>query len=396
MDFTAYYTAGEISSQQKNIYKNYIQENFKLWDGVAVFNHSRFLYPPVIAKLFSSLSNINYQSAKFFWNLFNLLFAIIILLLTIRTFNFKKDINSYLIYFIILLNFFPFYALLERGQIDIFSLLFVLLAIHSLVKKNSELTSGIFFALSVFIKLNMIYILPFLILFRKWKTTFSFVLSLLILIVISIAFSGIETNKNYLINELPRISEFAESGTDDMKIDHYMLKIYFQMAPEALSFKDGKLYLTEFISFNSKASLTYYGEAALKYVGINLNRQLISLIFFTILFLPIVYLIKHPDINSAALWFLVLIIILLSSPFTWAMNLVWLFPIGFYIVNRVYKNGFDSLTLVFTAGFILIALPDNLWITDRSIFKYFYKFKYMIGEVILILSFFYLLKKTDK
>lgn len=395
MDFTAYYTAGEIYSNQKNLYKNYIAEDFSLWDGVAVFNHSRFLYPPLVAKFFSAFSSLSYHQAKIIWNCINILLAIIILFIFIKTFRFNYSLNHILIYLIILFNFFPLLTLIERGQIDLYSFLFASLGVFFLIRKNSEFYSGVMFALSILVKLNMIYILPFLILFKKWKTFSSTLFSLLIIAALSIALTGYESNKKYIINELPRISEFAESGTDEMKIDHYMLKTYFQMAPEALSFKDGKLYLTEFISFNSKASLTYYAEAVFKLFGINLNRQFISLIFFLFLFSIIVLLKIQIDLNSPVLWMLVFLIILLSSPFTWVMNLVWIFPVGIYLVNKIQSDGIDNIIFLMIAGFVLISLPDNLWVTDRSVFKYFFKFKYVLGEVMIIISSLYLLKSES-
>jgi len=40
-----------------------------LWDGLALFRHSRFLYPPLVADLFRPLAALRYQTAKLLFTL---------------------------------------------------------------------------------------------------------------------------------------------------------------------------------------------------------------------------------------------------------------------------------------------------------------------------------------
>src|SRR5512137_1029090 len=77
MDFTAYYAAGKSLNNDLSPYVNYILTRWELWDGVATFNHSRFLYPPLVANLFQPLAKLPYINAKYIWNFFNLFCLII-------------------------------------------------------------------------------------------------------------------------------------------------------------------------------------------------------------------------------------------------------------------------------------------------------------------------------
>src|SRR6185436_700092 len=59
-DLAAYWVAGAARSAGLDPYVNHVGGPVapELWDGVAVFAHSRFLYPPLIAELFRPLARL--------------------------------------------------------------------------------------------------------------------------------------------------------------------------------------------------------------------------------------------------------------------------------------------------------------------------------------------------
>jgi len=65
MDFTAYYTAGKSLNYGQSPYVNHIRENWNLWDGIATYKQSRFLYAPLVANMFQPVAKIPYHSAKY-------------------------------------------------------------------------------------------------------------------------------------------------------------------------------------------------------------------------------------------------------------------------------------------------------------------------------------------
>ncbi len=67
MDLAAFYTAGEALNHDLSPYRSHAARDPAIWDGVARFQHSRFLYPPQVAVLFRALAWLPYAGAKRLW-----------------------------------------------------------------------------------------------------------------------------------------------------------------------------------------------------------------------------------------------------------------------------------------------------------------------------------------
>jgi hypothetical protein len=356
MDFTAYYTAGKVMNLGLNPYKNYIGEDWILWDGVAQFNHSRFLYPPIAGTIFQPLAKLNYFTAKHVWNYLSFFFVLCSIFIWLKIFRFNRNIFILLITGIFTFNFFPFYALLERGQIDGITFLLLTLGIF-FTKRFKEKLSGVSFAIASVFKLYSILLIPFLILKKKYSTAIIFLTGIFLIIGIMYLLNGSVRVNDYIFNQAPRISQYAESGTDDMRPDSWILKYYFRLSRYSVSMVDGKMYLTESISFFSNASfvrLIITGQSAL---GINIPATIWSLL----LIIPFIFYLynhigKYEKIN---LWIILILIILLFSPFTWLMNLVWLLPVFLLTVKLIKNDNHKNVAFkLIAAGLIIITLPD--------------------------------------
>ena len=119
-------------------------------------------------------------------------------------------------------------------------------------------------------------------------------------------------------------------------------------------------------------------------------------IFFVIIFLGRKK-INHSEANHFVYWQMILIIITLSSPYTWVMNLVWLLPFVF-IVNDIfpelYKEKKYFLLLLIITGYLLLSLPDNLLLTkDVRIIGELIKSRFVMAELILFVSLVFYLRK---
>jgi len=101
-----------------------------LWDGLALFRHSRFLYPPLVADLFRPLAALRYQTAK-------LLFTLAMLGAWLGAAALVGGPRERAVVLVASALFFPLYRHFERGQIDL--LLLLLLAGALLVNSIEKL-----------------------------------------------------------------------------------------------------------------------------------------------------------------------------------------------------------------------------------------------------------------
>ena len=381
MDFTAYYTAGKVMNLNLNPYKNYIAEDWNLWDGVAQYKHSRFLYPPIAGSFFQPFAKLQYSTAKHIWNYLNFIFVISAVFLWLKISRFDRNIIIILITGIFIFNFFPLYTLLERGQIDGLTFLLLSFGIFLGIKKKN-LAAGIFFAFASIFKFYSILIIPFLLLRKKFNTVISFVISLIGLISVMYAFNGTSLTNDYIFNQLPRISEFTEGGTEEMKIDSWILKNYFGISRYSISLMEGQFFVSESISFFSKASLIRAISTSQDKIGLNLSNSIWSVILFIIVF---IFFLKNIKVyNELNLWMTIFLMILVCSPFTWVMNLVWLIPVIFVIFKLIQMDLYKNFIFAFIiTGLTVISIPDNYKV-NNLIIDGFMKSRHVMGEILIL------------
>lgn len=381
MDFTAYYTAGKVMNLGLSPYNNYIAQDWLLWDGVAQFKHSRFLYPPIAGSFFQPLAKLDYSTAKHIWNYLNFFFVIGAVFLWLKFSRFDKNIFAVLIAGIFTFNFFPFYTLLERGQIDGLTFLLLTAGIF-LMSERKNIAAGIFFAMASVFKFYCLLLIPFLLLKKKFNTAISFIGSVVIVISAMYLFNGTPLVNDYVFNQLPQISEFAESGTEEMKIDSWILKNYFQISRYSISMIDGQPFVSESISFFSKASLIKVITAVQSKAGLNLSSTFWSaILFILILFL---YGKNIRSYTTLYQWSIILLVILICSPFTWVMNLVWLLPVLFVIFHLIQTNNYRNIYFVFIlCGLMMVSFPDN-YKTNNFLLDSFLKSRHVIGELLIL------------
>jgi hypothetical protein len=343
MDFSAYYTAGEALNLGLSPYTNNMRNNPPVWDGVDIYNHSRFLYPPVAAYLFQPLALLPYHVSKYLWEVISLACIIVSLFITTKIFPIK-NVQQYLFIGIFVCMYHPLLIHMERGQIDALVLVFITMAFYLMIQetKQKDLAAGVLLALATIFKLHCVYVLPFLVLRKRWHTINGYVLGGLIVIVISVLMPGGKTLlSKYVFEEIPRISKFGELGTDSMKISDGTIQTVKSNADSLHTIKDQRVYLVSYFNFVSNATAVKIFQIVLNKYHKTQDISIISVGLLLLLFFILAFWQRrcYPNMHLGRkqefiYWQIILTIVLISGPLTWVMTIVWSLPVLVIFVSE--------------------------------------------------------------
>jgi hypothetical protein len=401
MDFSAFYAAGQSVGEGLSPYVNHVDHSPPIWDGVNTFRHSRFLYPPLVSRVFQPFTLLSYHSAKYVWMLLGLAALGGALWLAARIAGIERKPRQLLIIGIIAAAFFPLMTLLERGQIDSITLLLLMAAIASMSTQRAPFATGVFLALAALLKLHCIFLVPFVLLRRQWRVLGGVVAGGVVLLLLSLAIDGPGRVSGYLTEELPRISRYGERGSREMRLPVETAGPLVETVRSGRSVMDGRQYDLESFRFvlNASAVRTPLGRAiwsALRGIGLDVAPAQISFVFLAVCMLGLVAwqrwngMPAGPDREAWELvyWQVVLVVILLCAPATWAMGTVWLLPIGVIVVREFPRAKSRTHVISLTGcalGLLIAGLPDLYdraigWpINDRAL-----DFKYVVAELLCL------------
>jgi len=372
MDFSAFYTAGEALNAGLSPYRNHITATPPLWDGVDRYQHSRFLYPPLVATLFQPVALMDYHVAKHLWMIVSLVALCASLTLALRLTGTGARGATAITTALVVLVFHPLLTFLERGQIDSITLLFVTLGIVLMCLKKRSGVAGILIAMATLLKLHTLLIVPFLVLRKQWRVLAGYAAGGVLILVFSVLFCGPQALQQYITVEFPRIAKFGEGGTEDMRVDP---AIVASLEPgEGLTVKDGRVYPRTYFTFVANASLIRLPvirrlRSLLFSVGFPSPQTAASLIVFGVFFGVLALLQWGGALAPSGspqqeflYWQLILIIIMLSAPLTWVMNTVWLLTLLPFTINGLCASQPSakriSLVLV-SVGLVIAGLADH-------------------------------------
>jgi len=382
LDFAAYYGAGEAVRLGLDPYRNPAGERPDLWDGSSTFVHSRFLYPPLAARLFVPLTGLSYRSAKALWSGLSLLALAVALLLAARLAGVRTR-EGLLAGIVAALVFFPLLTHLERGQVDLLTLLLLLAGVAALAREGrlAQYVGGGAFALAALLKLNVVLLAPFLLVRRRGRALLGFVAGGAALVALSTAVDGPGAVRRYAENELPRILAYGESGPPESRLPPVVLERLRAGVPEGRTRKDGVVYEPAAFSFPVNAALVRSKLAPS--LPLPRNRRLAALVVLGLL-LGLSSLIGARSagagpIEELAFWQMAMTAVLLTGPLSWVMNAVWLIPTLFVAVRVAEDLGsrpqaFSLATTV--CGLLLLGLPDVLA-------PYLFEDRYVIGGLVV-------------
>lgn len=402
MDFSQFYTAGEALNCGLSPYQNHITHKPPIWDGRAVFKHSRFIYPPLVGVLFRPLTLLPYLYAKFIWMFFSISCIGFALEIVRRTLGLEDKLELSLVIGILLCLFYPLLTLLERGHLYSFTLLIMTIAIVLMQKgTKAKILSGILWAIAGLIQPYCLFIFPFLMLRRKWKAVTGFIIGAILIFLLTISVTGYKLLSDYIFNEMPRIAVFGELGTQEMLLSADIIQRYLTGIVSGMTMKDAIIYKPSYLNFVTNASLvrTSFGwglSEILTKMKINVSDGILSIItlagFFVFMLIWQLYHRRQfshlTPMQEVIYWQIILIIILLSGQQTWVMNVVWILPTVIIILHcyRLVRSKLQAIYLFLcTIGLILAALPDHYAFLVPFDWK-FLMHKYIIVEILLFFS----------
>lgn len=397
IDFSIYYTAAQSLNAGLSPYINHINNKPPIWDGVDVFQHSIFLYPPLAANLFQPLALLPYRFAKLIWTGGSFLLVILCLAIVSKSLSTPR-FSQLLIIGTAVALFFPLQIELERGQIDAVILFLLTSSLFLLSKRDfkKQFLSGIFFSISTLLKLHCVYLLPFLFLRKQWNVIVGYIFGGLTLIALGLLLPGGRVmTLDYINNVLPRVSKYGFEGTAAMMIDPEIIQKVKRNIPVDDTTKDGRTYLLScFKNFEANATIVRPIINYLQSKGRDINQTLVSVFVFSAIFIPI-FLWRKIFLNKVGIsgkndfiwWQIVFCVILLSSPLTWVMNVVWLLPSVVIVVLKY--NGLTNRNQVFSIwivmlGLFLTAIPDTG--SYSPLVHTIFTNKYIAGELLVLLG----------
>lgn len=242
-DFAAYWIAGASRRLGLDPYVNHVGSAAApgLWDGVAPFGHSRFLYPPLVAELFRPLAALPYRAAKAVYTGAAVAAWIASALLLGR--------RAAAVFLGAGALFFPLYLHLERGQIDLFALPFLIIAWRHRARLPIAAAA---FAAAATLKPALVGALPVLSALGRWRWAAAAGCALLAATALTLAVSGPGLLATYRQSVLPRALLYGEGGTEAMLLPAARLPA---SRDDGLVVLDGRAYPESLWELPASASL---------------------------------------------------------------------------------------------------------------------------------------------
>jgi hypothetical protein len=211
-DFAAYWVAGAARRAGLDPYVNQVGGLAApdLWDGVGVFVHSRFLYPPIVAELFRAFAALPYPAAKGVFTALMVGAWIAASFMAARAVPARHAVAvacgaGALCY--------PLYLGLERGQID--PLVLLLLSVAFGVRARPA-WAGAALAAAASFKPALVGVVLVVAALGRWRVAGAALAGLAVVALGSVAISGADLTREYATRVLPRASLYGEGGDASM------------------------------------------------------------------------------------------------------------------------------------------------------------------------------------
>jgi len=340
-DFAAYHTAARARARGLDPYLNQVGAGGP-WDGVAVYRHSRFLYPPLVADLFRPLAALPFAWAKALFTAASLLGLIAAVLLA------RAEAIPALpagVALLVAAAWPPVFVALERGQIDL--LLFPLLA-AAWRWRGRPLRAGFALALCALGKPFVLVMVPLLLLARRARWATAMAAGLLALELVSLVVCGLPLNREYLTDVLPRAARWGEGGPEAWLLDGPALASVGDQVESGSARIDGTTFAQQVGDFRRNASLTraLAGEGP-PATGMALGLALLG--GAALAWSP------RRRGDGAGWYWGGLLLGVAVAPVSWAMSLVWALPL--FVAGRdaaalAQRSRLFALAATFGAGLL--------------------------------------------
>jgi len=228
-DLAAYVVAGRARALGLDPYVNHLLEPAGPWDGLAIYRHSRFLYPPLVAELFRPLGALPYVWAKGLFSFASVAALAVGLWIAWRGWTARSNTTAGVSgrapgerpraglgpgpALLAAAVWPPVFIALERGQIDL--LLLPLLAFAWCRRDDRPRLAGVALALAALAKPFLLLGWPLLLCARQVRVVAAASAALAILMLAGAGIAGPTLSRRYLTEVLPRAMSYGEGGPAD-------------------------------------------------------------------------------------------------------------------------------------------------------------------------------------
>lgn len=350
VDFSAYWSAGRAVLQGENPYSA-----SELLIGSERFSHSQFLYSPLIALAFVPLALLDYPLAKMVWFFGQFLFLFITFFSLYRLAQRSWSERAKLLLFGLLgisFLFFPVEAELERGQVDLLTLVLIAFAFVRWRFGHTRWLSALALIGAGMIKPPILFLFLVPLLERDYRFIRAGVVSGIGLSLISILVLGPSLNQRYWFEYLPAISRtggIPMENSSPSVLDQSTIVWHGQRFHTLQSFEEASVSLTSQIGRLTHASASGWG--------------IIGFVGTAIVMAYLRYQSTHKQLETeeriTLLWAGSMTAVLLFHPLTWIMNATWFLWIGGSLLAMMPKAWLYKYGWFFGLALILIGFPDG-------------------------------------
>jgi len=340
-DFAAYRAAGAARRAGLDPYVNQVAVDPRLWDGVAVFQHSRFLYPPLVADLFRPLAAVPFRAAK-------IGFALAMIAAWVATAGVAAPGPAGAVFLLASVAFFPLWQHLERGQIDLLLLLLLAVAWRA---RDRVWPAGLALAAAIAVKPALVGVALVVAALGRVRLVAASLAALAVIAGLTAVVDGGARLREYVGEVAPRAGLFGEGGTEAMLLPPDRFPA--EADPNSVTV-DGHPYPVALWDVPTAASLP-------RLLAPDAPTRLSALWPFAALFGFLIACARRTvAVGGDGLWLFwgAAIASVLASPAGWIMGLVFALPLAPRLASSVVRRGWPRpLSVAAGVGWLGIAAP---------------------------------------
>jgi hypothetical protein len=347
-DFAAYWVAGSARRLGLDPYVNYAASGGAArWDGVSVFAHSRFLYPPLVAELLRPWAALPYATAKALFTVLAVSAWVAGAVASARAAGARAATPVALAAGAV---FFPLYLHLERGQVDLLALLGLLAAFRW---RGRPAIAGGALAAAALLKPALLGALPVWVALGRGRSVAAAVGWLALASVATVAISGRALLTEYVTAVLPRAALYGEGGTETMLLPPDRLAAISDQVSSGVATIDGRTYPQSAWNVPAGASLP-------RLLAPDAPTRAAALLPYALAAVALIAAARSvrrrgaPPIAEAMLLFAAAVACVVTSTSGWVMGLVWALPLV-PLLAVAWRDGAGSRAARRALGLALVA-----------------------------------------
>jgi hypothetical protein len=351
-DFAAFWVAGAARRGGVDPYVNGLGASTpELWDGVAVFAHSRFLHPPIVAELFRPFAALPYAVAKLVFTVLAVAAWVGASVLAARAVATRGALALTLGAGVL---FYPLYLHLERGQLDVFALLLLLVAFSA---RARPLLAGAALAAAITLKPALVGVLPIVAALGRWRVVGAALGGLFVVALVCVVGSGAALSREYAHYVLPRAALYGEGGDASMLLPAERLAARADDLEAGVARLGGRVYRQSAWDAPATASLPRL-LAPERPTPLSTRAPAILLLVALVGAATLVRRRQRSEASETLLLWSAALACVVASPVGWIMGFVWALPLVPWLGRLRERGGVRPLAGgAWALAWVACALP---------------------------------------